>query len=136
MKPRSPRRREWISAARTSADTGMSPSPLIPYRADCARPPGGIAFARTPGMTTRQLRDHAHGAGQRRAGTSVRLPPGATALLRALIAWLLALSAVLFVPPALAQALQPVPALTARVIDRSGTLSAPQQQALEDKLAA
>ncbi|MDR2852435.1 MAG: TPM domain-containing protein [Burkholderiaceae bacterium] len=37
--------------------------------------------------------------------------------------------------PASAQPLQPVPALTARVIDQTGTLSAGQQQALETKLA-
>ncbi len=61
---------------------------------------------------------------------------GATLLLRVLIACVLALSAALFTPPTLAQALQPVPPLTARVIDRSNTLSAPQRQALEDKLAA
>ena len=118
----------------------MSPSPSILCCGDCARPPGGIAFARERGLPARHFRRQTSsdgaGAGQRRAGTSVRLPPGATALLRVLIAWLLALSAALFVPPALAQALQPVPALTARVIDRSGTLSASQQQALEDKLAA
>lgn len=35
-----------------------------------------------------------------------------------------------------AQDVLPVPALAARVIDQTGTLSAPQQQALEDKLAA
>jgi Beta-propeller domains of methanol dehydrogenase type len=66
----------------------------------------------------------------------VRPAPVATALLPLLIACLLALSAALFAAPAFAQSLQPVPALTARVIDRSGTLSAPQQQALEGKLAA
>lgn len=37
---------------------------------------------------------------------------------------------------AAAQDLLPVPALTARVIDRTGTLSAPQRDALEAKLAA
>lgn len=35
-----------------------------------------------------------------------------------------------------AQDLQPVPALSGRVIDQTGTLSAPQRQALEAKLAA
>ncbi|NMG66265.1 YgcG family protein [Azoarcus indigens] len=35
-----------------------------------------------------------------------------------------------------AQALQAVPALSARVIDQTATLSAPQRQALEEKLAA
>jgi uncharacterized protein len=64
------------------------------------------------------------------------LRAGATALLRVLVMCVLALSTALFIPTALAQALQPVPPLTARVIDRSGTLSAPQRQALEDKLAA
>lgn len=53
-----------------------------------------------------------------------------------LIAWLLALSATLLAPLALAQDLQPVPPLSARVIDRSGTLSTAQRQALDDKLAA
>lgn len=38
--------------------------------------------------------------------------------------------------PARAQALQPVPALSGRVIDRTGTLSAAQAQALDAKLAA
>jgi uncharacterized protein len=61
---------------------------------------------------------------------------GRIALLRVLLLCVLALSTALFIPTALAQALQPVPPLTARVIDRSGTLSAPQRQALEDKLAA
>lgn len=37
---------------------------------------------------------------------------------------------------AIAQPLQPVPALTARVIDQTGTLTPQQLQALEDKLAA
>lgn len=57
-------------------------------------------------------------------------------LARALLAWLLALSAIVFTPLAFAQALQPVPPLSARVIDRSGSLSAPERQALEEKLAA
>lgn len=38
--------------------------------------------------------------------------------------------------PALAQDLQPVPTLTSRVIDQTGTLSAAQRQALEAKIAA
>ncbi len=38
--------------------------------------------------------------------------------------------------PAWAQAVLPVPALTARVIDQTGTLDATQRQALEDRLAA
>ena len=48
-----------------------------------------------------------------------------------LAAWLLALLA-----PAWAQDLLPVPALTARVIDQTGTLDASQRSALEAKLAA
>ena len=48
-----------------------------------------------------------------------------------LAAWLLALLA-----PAWAQDLLPVPALTARVIDQTGTLDASQRGALEAKLAA
>ena len=36
--------------------------------------------------------------------------------------------------PALAQSLQPVPPLTGRVVDTTGTLGAPQRQALEAKL--
>nr|WP_230976743.1 TPM domain-containing protein [Pseudothauera rhizosphaerae] len=38
--------------------------------------------------------------------------------------------------PAVAQDLQPVPALTARVMDQTGTLDAGRRQALDDKLAA
>jgi len=38
--------------------------------------------------------------------------------------------------PAVAQSLQPVPALTARVTDLTGTLTAPERTALEQKLAA
>lgn len=38
--------------------------------------------------------------------------------------------------PAMAQPLLPVPALTARVIDQTGTLDAVQRKALEEKLAA
>ncbi|HQQ71268.1 MAG TPA: TPM domain-containing protein, partial [Alicycliphilus sp.] len=40
------------------------------------------------------------------------------------------------IPPASAQGLRPVPALSARVIDETGTLSGAQQQALEAQLAA
>lgn len=55
-------------------------------------------------------------------------------LLRSLFAAaLLGLAALGF---ARAQDVLPVPALTARVIDQTGTLTAPQQQALEAKLAA
>jgi len=46
------------------------------------------------------------------------------------------LACALAAPLLLAQSLLPVPALTGRVIDISGTLSAPEQQALEAKLAA
>ena len=46
------------------------------------------------------------------------------------------LAAMLGTPAAHAQDVLPLPALTARVIDQTGTLSAAQQQALETKLAA
>lgn len=46
------------------------------------------------------------------------------------------LLALLAAGPVLAQALLPVPPLTARVIDQTGTLDAIQQKGLEDKLAA
>jgi uncharacterized protein len=52
-----------------------------------------------------------------------------------LAAWLLACLAA-GLSPAWAQELLPVPALTARVIDQTGTLSAAQRGALEAKLAA
>ncbi|MBQ0961485.1 TPM domain-containing protein [Ideonella sp. 4Y11] len=55
--------------------------------------------------------------------------------MRALLRWL-ALAACLLAGGAWAQALLPVPALTARVIDQTATLSPAQQQALEAKLAA
>lgn len=48
--------------------------------------------------------------------------------------WLMLLLA--WASPALAQALQPVPALTARVMDLTGTLTAEQRTALEARLAA
>lgn len=51
-------------------------------------------------------------------------------------AWLLWALAFGCWPPAWAQAVLPVPALTARVIDQTGTLDAAQRQALEDRLAA
>lgn len=54
----------------------------------------------------------------------------ARALLLALAAWLLGCA-----PLARAQALQPVPALTARVTDTAGTLTDAQRQALEAQLA-
>ena len=42
----------------------------------------------------------------------------------------------LWAAPAMAQGLQPVPALAARVIDQTATLDIQQKQALEAKLAA
>jgi uncharacterized protein len=51
--------------------------------------------------------------------------------LLALLAWL-----ALAFAPAGAQGVLPVPALTARVVDQTGTLDAIQRQGLEDKLAA
>ena len=58
-------------------------------------------------------------------------------LLRALAALWVALLFLLFAAaPAQAQDLLPVPTLTARVIDQTGTLNAAQRQALEAKLAA
>ncbi len=48
----------------------------------------------------------------------------------------IALAAMLGSPAAHAQDVLPLPALTARVIDQTGTLSTAQQQALETKLAA
>jgi uncharacterized protein len=50
--------------------------------------------------------------------------------------WLLAASLALLTWCALAQGVLPVPPLSARVIDTSGTLDTAQQQALEAKLAA
>lgn len=49
---------------------------------------------------------------------------------------LLALAGLLGAGPAAAQDVLPVPALSARVIDQTGTLTAVQRGALEDKLAA
>jgi uncharacterized protein len=51
-----------------------------------------------------------------------------------LLAWFVALFA--FAGTAFAQDVQPVPQLTGRVIDQTGTLDAFQRKALEDKLAA
>ncbi len=48
----------------------------------------------------------------------------------------LLLAALLWQPPALAQGFEAVPPLTARVIDRTGTLNAAQLQSLEAKLEA
>ena len=59
--------------------------------------------------------------------------------MRALRAWLaaaLALLAALAAMPLHAQDVQPVPALTARVIDTTGTLAAAERSALEKRLAA
>jgi uncharacterized protein len=52
--------------------------------------------------------------------------------------WLLAVAALLLglVGPGWAQDVRPVPVLTGRVVDQTGTLSDAQRQALEDKLAA
>ena len=52
--------------------------------------------------------------------------------MRALLAWLLAV----FTSLAAAQGVLPVPELTARVIDQTGTLDAIQSKGLDDKLAA
>lgn len=54
----------------------------------------------------------------------------------AALLWLLAGLLLAVALPAAAQDLQPVPALTARVIDQTGTLDAGRRQALEAKLAA
>ena len=54
---------------------------------------------------------------------------------RALAALLLFLLALAWWSPAAAQSLLPVPALTARVIDQTGTLDDIQRQGLEEKLA-
>lgn len=53
-----------------------------------------------------------------------------------LVPWLIALLLVLLGAGAQAQGVQPVPALTARVVDQTGTLPDPQRAALEAKLAA
>ena len=50
--------------------------------------------------------------------------------------WLLGLLAALFAAGAIAQDVQPVPALHARVTDETATLTAPQRTGLEAKLAA
>lgn len=52
------------------------------------------------------------------------------------VAPFIALCGALNPPTALAQDVLPVPALAGRVIDQTGTLTAPQQQALTSKLAA
>jgi uncharacterized protein len=65
-----------------------------------------------------------------------RPPPRTALLLGVLVLALAALLAALAAPPAHAQDVQPVPALEARVIDRTGTLSEAQRAALEAKLAA
>ena len=53
-----------------------------------------------------------------------------------LLRWLLLVAALLGAGPLHAQPLLPVPALSARVIDQTGTLAPEQQAALEAKLAA
>jgi len=67
----------------------------------------------------------------------LRLPDPAAAL-RRLLAWLLLAAAGLLAlaPTAHAQKLQPVPPLASRVTDNTGTLSAEQKTALEQRLAA
>ena len=50
--------------------------------------------------------------------------------------WLAAAGLLWLAPAALAQGLQPIPKLSARVTDLTGTLTAEQQTALEQKLAA
>lgn len=60
------------------------------------------------------------------------LPPRLNLRLLWLLPWLLALATL----PGYAQTVQPVPALSARVIDHAGLLSAADQHALEAKLAA
>ncbi|MEO8248762.1 MAG: TPM domain-containing protein, partial [Burkholderiales bacterium] len=56
--------------------------------------------------------------------------------LRAAIANLVCVALLAIAAPALAQDVQPVPALTSRVIDQTGTLDAASKQAIETKLAA
>ncbi len=72
------------------------------------------------------------------------LPVSATALPQRALAWVrrglrwMALVSVMLLLPGLAAAqdLQPIPALTARVMDQASLLQPAQRQALEDKLAA
>lgn len=70
----------------------------------------------------------------------IRLPTSKPVVLAALLRGGLALvflSALALLPlTLLAQDLQPVPPLTARVVDQTATLSAAQRQALEERLAA
>lgn len=68
-------------------------------------------------------------------GRSSRLSPPWLGI-QTLLMCVLLLSSALFAPLVLAQSLQAVPPLSARVIDRSASLSAAERQALEDKLAA
>lgn len=60
----------------------------------------------------------------------------AAALLTLALALALAVALAIGGPAAMAQALQPVPALTARVIDQTGSLPPARRDALEAKLAA
>lgn len=74
----------------------------------------------------------------RQPGAAMRFPgtaavPGWQRLVLSLV--FLALPILAWLPAAQAQQMQPVPELSARVIDRSGTLDSAQQQALEQKLA-
>lgn len=70
--------------------------------------------------------------------TSRAIPahPGILAFARLLLSCLLGLLLPALALPAAAQAVLPVPELTARVIDRTGTLDDIQRKGLEDKLAA
>ena len=72
---------------------------------------------------------------RRRQGPRRRGDGRAPGLAWLVLVWLAALAAVAW-PGAQAQDVQPVPALSARVIDRTGTLDAAQRDALEAKLAA
>jgi uncharacterized protein len=56
--------------------------------------------------------------------------------MRRLSTWWVALCWMLLAPLAVAQDVLPVPALAGRVVDQTGTLTAAQAQALNDKLAA
>lgn len=70
------------------------------------------------------------------AASAAQLATLAAALIRTLLLTAAALAVALASSAAGAQALQPVPALSARVIDHSGTLAPREIEALEQKLAA